>query len=334
MYINIKPQYNKHYNCMDFYCKVIAELANRNYECIFMNQWDFDFNENSNSLGEGIYFYNRNYPIMDEKNYKLMFHHGIEIKYHYTNSYEEVMTNLYEYLKYGRPLLVRFDGAIMDWGNELDKTIRRYKQMFLVIGVTKSQIMYFDTHDPSHVRQMDIDLFKKGCILHYKDAPFKTIYSTFNVVDDPSKNYDHKFLLTKSLENLSKSLFSENKFSALRNFSEKIRLNFNPCNEILPNTPIEYSRLMERLTLITGSRNRYGIFIKYLKNKFNLKQLEFVIQDFNDLTDEWYEVWCLFLKFMYMGEIENKEKEIISNKVKYISEHEERIYQKLLSIYI
>lgn len=329
MHIHFTPKINKHYNCMDFYCKSISELANRNHQCIFMKQWDFDFDQNDNSIGSGIYFYKRNHPITDEKNYKLMFHHGITVTYHYTNSSDEVMDNIYSYLKYNRPLLVRFDGAIMDWGGIIEKTIRRYKQMFLVVGINNSHVMYYDTHNPINLHEMDISLFKKGCILQHNEKPFKTIYSTFKINDDLSDNYELCFLLNQSLKTTSQSIFSESKFASMRNFANKVKSDFSPCNEIIPDLPIELSPLMERLTLITGSRNRYGIFIKYLSDKFANESLGRISNRFNNLTEQWYEIWCLFLKFMYIGQIEEKDKIIISDKIKQISDKEEMIFEEL-----
>lgn len=329
MHIHFSPKINRHYNCMDFYCRSISELVNRDYQCIFIKQWDFDFDQEANSIGNGIYFYNRNFPITDEKNYKLMYHHGIIVKYHYTNSSEEVMDNLYAYLKYNRPLLVRFDGKIMDWGNEIDKTIRRYKQMFLVVGINDEYVAYYDTHNPSIERRMNIDLFKSGCVLQYKDKPFKTIYSTFEVHDDPSEHYDFRFLLSESLKTTSQSIFSCNKFESMRSFANKIKTDFFISNEIIQDLPIELSPLMERLTLITGSRSRYEAFISYLGQKYSHNELNKISQCFKELTSQWYEIWCLFLKFMYMNEIENKDKMIICDKIIAISDREESLYMKL-----
>lgn len=329
MHILFIPQINKHYNCMDFYCRSISDLANRDYQCIFMKQWDFDFNQEADSIGKGIHFYNRNHSITDEKNYKLMFHHGIVIKYHYTSSSDEVMQNLYTYLQYNRPLLVRFDGNMLDWGNEIEKTIRRYKQMFLVVGINNSHVFYYDTHNPSSERKMDINLFKRGCILNYKDKPFKTIYSTYEVYDDPSRNYKLDNILKQSLETTSESLFSSSKFEAMRSLAKKIKSDFSLSNEIIDNLPIELSPLMERLTLITGSRSRYEVFIKYLYYKYKNEDLREISKQFSELSTQWYEIWCLFMKSMYMNNIGHKDKIIIADKIMHISDKEERLYLQL-----
>jgi len=297
-----------------------------------MKQWDFDFNPEADSIGKGIYFYKRNHPITDEKNYKLMFHHGIDIKYHYTSSCDEVMQNLYTYLQYNRPLLVRFDGKMLDWGNDIEKTIRRYKQMFLVVGIDDTHVFYFDTHNPSSERKMDIILFKKGCILNYKDKPFKTIYSTYEVKDDPSESYKLKNILKQSLETTSQSLFSPNKFESMRSLARKIKADFSLNNEIIANLPIELSPLMERLTLITGSRSRYEVFIKYLYHKYNYEDLREISMQFSKLSTQWYEIWCLFMKAMCMNNIELKDKIIISDKIMYISDKEENLYIQLKQI--
>lgn len=313
--INIKPINYSFSNCFEAILANIAVWDKRNYELMYINEWNFKFNllkeGVANRLGNSLN------SFCDIRN-TLYFYHGIKFTQYECLDFANLIDIINQQLL-SKPITVRMDTFYCPW----DKSYRKHhnvNHIFFINGIDNDRRTIFCT-DPFYLIQdekISFEDFAKG---------YNNQYGIFEFEDDNSKSMDGGRLI----ENILISLINNKTFEKIRFFAKELKKIKSLSNELEGFQEAWQAPLYYNIAGIANSRKRIPVLIVFIANNYNCKELISCSDELYSISLKWNSLKDLILKMFILDNISETKSRIVNN-LEDIANREEEIAKKLLNI--
>ena len=270
-------------NCFEAVLANMAHHVGRDYELMYINEWDFKVNFNDeikhNYLGGALDSYR-------DKRGALCKYHGVCFIQHECPDFNSFLAVLKRELKLSKPVTVRMDTFYCPW----DKSYQKHHNpihIFFIKGVDESKKALYCTDAFYMIDHIEISFedFLKG---------YSGQYGVFEINADISKEVNGMEIL----EEMTDRIIKNDIFSRMRLFTEKLSQTDSMASELYGYKEAWRTPLYYNFNHIEASRRRIPILFSYLINKYNVRHLEQAAEELKSLNEKWDGFNKLILKML------------------------------------
>ena len=315
MKIDINPIDYKFSNCFEAILANIAFWKNRNFELMYVNEWDFKYKlqnkDIANPLGNSLD------SFCDKRN-PLWHYHGIKFTQYESSSFDNLVEIIINQILI-KPITVRIDTFFFSW----DKSYNKHHNLNHIIFVNgidiEKEILYCT--DPFY-RICDIEVSFDCFIKGYTGK-----YGIFEFENDISETIDGRIII----KNLVDSLFINKVFDSIRLFASELSKIETLSNELKGykegwQTPLYYN-----ISEILNSRKRVPILLSFVAKKYNYREFIDFEKELYLISKKWDMLKDLILKMFILEDISEIRKRIV-NKLNEIADNEEKVANSIFSL--
>jgi hypothetical protein len=319
MILNIKPVQIERFmevppSCFDDIIASVCNYFGIDYQLRFMMSWTFKYVSKSEKAN--LTFEERlQYPYSCE-NELLAQYSGLTIEHFKLNNNDIFIENLTNQLKKGNPVYVHFNAYYCPWDPMFGKLHNNH--VCLAIGLNDmDSILICDPWNLKECETVSLNSFVKQCKFY---GNF-TINSNINNVDNSKIDkilYDGmtQILLLNNTHTI---------FDSICIFANEFLTDFNPKE--VNNYDGNYTN---KLRGIQYNRNKFLIFLKYIKNKYDFNIDISILDEYQRIIHSWQIVVSLIIKSYFLKEISSLKKNI-AKKIVEISNKEKELYYKIIN---
>ncbi len=293
--------------CDEVTAATVAKYFGRDYQCMFMDCWNFFYNEHIENflLGDNIGAVNYS------KDKNLLQYHGIAKYYRRFDEPEQFVSSLIEMLENNKLVSCKFDQYYMPWALEKrKKEALRYNGYLLFYEYDRISKLFkcIDIHGDRKDREIGIENVRASAAGDVIDLKILNVYSCVNVCEP-----DYNYLFNLSIcniykENEFKKTFLQSMSDAnqqiLKNFSmeKEIDYTYKYVSQISDPTQVIF---INSLIDIARMRIDYSQFLEYLGGKLKNNCIVEISNEFKILYSQWRVLISIiikrFLKKQYSG---------------------------------
>lgn len=305
--------------CLETMLASIATWWNRNYEMIFIDTWDFSFEENNfGLLGERIKK-KRDWNLIE--NFEK--YHGIKVDCFSFDGSKDICEKINQELNIGKPFPISFNSRYAPWAPEKEK-LKDFANLYIIVGESENKSGYYlrDLHLQlcSIVKDLQIiskENLVKGC----------TAYLNFTKLEDKTEEFD----LEKLFLDIVNHCYNVDMFKSIRSFADcfESALDFN--KEVLNFVDWTTVPLIRNIETISRSRSLFSISLGYLGKKNNISKLISLSKEFMYVSSEWNSIKSMLVKYSFTKKFDEKMRRVFADTIRDISKFEELFAQTLTS---
>ena len=319
MLLDIKPLHGSGYNCLEDLLASTAAWLGREYMLMFERCWDFEYQppgDSNDLLGERIFEGTDHYWTSIEK------YHGITGVWYENeeNPWELILKEINE----GRPMVINIDAFWIPQAHTYQ--VQHQNHFILATGYddAKKEVFYIDPYLSNNLNTISLDILSKSGANYVGlvfEAENRGIFNWQEVIRES--------LLWTS----RKKDDGSDCFNSIRQFADEVECSLNIENEIKGYKFESIIPLFFNLFSIGSNRFKYGRFIYYIAESFQLKDLIPVRKRFEKLAWDWYEIRSILIK-AGRGTINDmvSVKRKLAFILRGIADEEEKLCQEILKI--
>ncbi len=319
MLLDIKPLHGSGYNCLEDLLASTAVWLGREYMLMFERCWDFEYQpqgDSSDLLGERIFEGADHYWTSIEK------YHGITGVWYENeeNPWELITQEIHE----SRPMVINIDAFWIPQAHTYQ--VQHQNHFILATGYddTKKEVFYIDPYLSNNLNTISLDILSKSGANYVGlvfEAENRGIFNWQEVIRESL------FWTSRKKDDGSDC------FNSIRQFADEVECSLNIENEIKGYKFESIIPLFFNLFSIGSNRFKYGRFIYYIAECFQLKDLTPVRKRFEKLAWDWYEIRSILMK-AGRGTINDmvSVKRKLAFILRGIADEEEKLCQEILKI--
>lgn len=282
MLLDIKPLHGSGYNCLEDLFASTAVWLGREYMLMFERCWDFEYQppgDSTDLLGERIFEGADHYWTSIEK------YHGIKGVWYENaeNPWELITQEIHE----GRPMVINIDAFWIPQAHTYQ--VQHQNHFILATGYddAKKEVFYIDPYLSNNLNTISLDILSQSGA-NYVGLVFEA---------ENRENLNWQEVIRESLIWTSrKKDAGSDCFNSIRLFADEVECSLNIENEIKGYKFESIIPLFFNLFSIGSNRFKYGRFIYYIADSFQLKELTPVRKRFEKLAWDWYEIRSILMK--------------------------------------
>lgn len=302
-------------NCFEAILANISYWKGRSYELMYINEWNFKFNLQNNSiqnrLGNSLDSY------CDKRN-AFNLYYGIKYTEYECLDLKNIIKILSEELL-SKPITVRMDTFHCPWDKSYMKHHNK-NHIFFINGLDYKQEFLYCT-DPFYLikdKAITFDNFIKG---------YSGRYGLFEIEEDRSEFIDGRKLLI----NILTSIIKNNIFDSIRSFAHELDKTVSFSDELEGFEEAWQTPLYSNVAAIENSRKRVPVLLLFIANKYNIKEVIDYSDEIRLISEKWDGIRGLILKMLMAENISEIKKRVI-NRFNEIAKYEELVANHLLNI--
>ncbi len=319
--------------CFDMAQAMASLYYNRNYELMFLDCWNFEYNE-SQPLQEDIigkYISQGKCNI----NENLLKFHGIETIEVKSIEKKQIFNYIMDKLHSNMPVFLWYDQYYMPWTKEIRRQeLLRYNGYIMIIGYDISQ-QFFYCIDIHGTQKREILPWKDFMDFVYTQQSINCyIYMKRPINCEINVEY-YLSHLKEQVEDTKKDYF--NLFQQMHNAAAEIKQQFNFEQEI--KYTIEFINkqltaptqvpMVTALIDVARMRSLYALSLTYIGKKVNDTEFIDFANQFRLLYAEWQMLVSILIKAFYKKDFKDLQNKIADGIVK-IAREEEKVYYKMV----
>ncbi len=319
MLLDIKPLHGSGYNCLEDLFASTAVWLGREYMLMFERCWDFEYQppgDGTGLLGERIFEGADHYWTSIEK------YHGIKGFWHENteNPWELIIQEIHE----GRPMVINIDAFWIPPAHTYQ--VQHQNHFILATGYddAKKEVFYIDPYLSNNLNTISPDILSQS----------GANYVGLVLEAENRENLNWQEVIMESLLWTSrKKEDGSDCFNSIRLFADEVEGSLNIENEIKGYKFESIIPMFFNLFSIGSNRFKYGRFIHYITENFQLKDLTPVRKRFEKLAWDWYEIRSILMKAGRgtsndIGSVKRK----VTLILRGIANEEEKLYEEILKI--
>lgn len=316
--------------CNEIAMATAANYYQRNYECMFIDSWNFSFS----GVNEGGVFADRfgADSTMIEK--KLLQYHGIACYHKEFSDAEECLDFLKKCLFNNNLVAMRFDQACMPWALDKRKTNeQRYAGYVLFFDYCPDKGIFrcIDIHGDRQINELPEQNAYESFL--YENRLFKTAH-VFEARDEVSSISSDK-LLAYIIDNFGEGGRANNLlFKNLEYFIYCIKQSFDFAKEIAYTQKMNINisapskiPFVDSVIEIARTRNLFSLSIDYINKGINSAELYDISQRFKILYSEWRAIVSVLTKRFYKSDYLNLKDSIVNMLINIYKEERQLAHE-------
>ena len=300
-------------DCLNHIYMTLCNYWNRRYEPTFSNQWDFHYEQASNK--KNVYL-GAEIRVVYENDLEDLFEKycGITTEKLEFSDFHNFISQTENELSNDRPIGIAVNTFWCPWNKDY-QLVERY-HMMLIVGLRKDGVLCIDSYNNLEINVMPYSLLENSICGAWK-------YGLQPIIEID----DIGGFLIESMQR------AQNSPNEIRLFAKAI-YSLNIKQEYSVYNPNIYSTLWDvllnrKLDLISGSRNMFSLYLKYMSEKDGYNFLASYVPLFIELSNKWNKVKMILLK-CYLTEFRLIDREKLLSYINDIAACEESVRLSLV----
>ena len=313
MLIEITPVTNRAYDCLLTPIVTICSWLKRDFQLMFAETWNFTFRQNTLQetirYGERIAYNDGDWVSLLER------YHGVKLNLCRGITENEAHEQIITELNASRPVIVFFQSYWCPWSPDFKKEEQDGPHYFMISGFDGVNYICIDGIYLNSPVILSRNYFKRG---------FKGTYATFRLkLEEDIVPCPYKQIIKSAADGF---ILSETP-RQIGLFAREISHSFNIKAEgekYIINAP-----LIRNLEGIARGRMKFGIFLRYVGERYGAEKLMTVSDEFMSIGNSWAAIQRMFIKMWFAPATQSSVLKKIVDELFRLADQEEKVAMEL-----
>lgn len=256
---------------------------------------------------------------------ELIKYHGIDVIRDNCPVFSDFKSKVESELAQGNPVVLTFDAYNAPWTYYYKR--HHLMHFCLIVGVDKGSDSFFiiDPYITEQIQKFPFSEVEQSYYWHYKIRLFEPMVNIASVWEE---------ILRRGIHENYENKYNKSSYQMMREFAREI-LDYNDIIEEIKiqNSTLSY-QLFHKLKYISFSRLNYSWLLKYISEKFSIKEFAQMENLMVQVSNKWKLVFGQLTKICYIEQQEtiNRLKKNLSDQIVENSKIEEEVTQNILRV--